>query len=89
MPIDQPINPDESNIELSKLEQGDEVTVTYQSRDEQRRSFTGEVQRTSQFDSGTEITLTNGGKIYGDFYPPIVRTPAGEELRLYTITKTN
>jgi hypothetical protein len=89
MPIDQPINPKKSDVELSKLSQGDTVTVTYQSRDKQRRSFNGTVKRTSTFNGGTQVTLENGAKIYGDFYPPIVRTPAGEELRLYTIESNN
>lgn len=87
MPTDQPINPDDSNVELSELESDDEVTVVYRDSSGTRGEFDATVTRASTFDSGTEISLTQNAKIYGDFYPPIVRTPEGDELRLYTINR--
>lgn len=87
MPIDTPINTDESDVQLSELEADDDVTITYQDSSGTRGEFDATVIRTNKFDDGTEISLTQNAKIYGDFYPPIVRTPEGDELRLYTITQ--
>lgn len=87
MPTDTPKNSKDSDISVDEANEGDELTIIYESRDEQRRSFTATVTRTNKFDSGTTLTLDNGAKVFGDFYPPIVRTPAGDELRLYIIEK--
>lgn len=87
MPVDEPTKPNESDVELSELENGDEITVEFESSDGSIDEFTAEVTRTTKFDGGTEVRMTKNTRIYGDFYPPIVRTPNGDELRLRKINR--
>jgi len=85
MPLDKPKNPQDSNVELSDLEQGDTIVVEWvRTSNNELGKFISTVQRTSQFGGGTTVTLESG-KIYGDYYPPIVETPQGNEYRLETI----
>lgn len=89
MATDTPQNEAASDISVDEAEDGDELTIIYKSRDDQRRSFTSTVTRTTEFDSGTQLEFENGAKVFGDFYPPIVRTPSGEDLRLFIIERNN
>lgn len=85
MPVDKPMRPEQSSVALDEVESGDTLTVKYQSSSGDQGVFTSTVSRTTTFGGGTEITFENNGKIYGDYYPPIVRTPDGLELRLYSL----
>lgn len=89
MPVDKPMRPEQSNVELSDVEKGDTLTVKYQASDGEQGTFTSTVTRVTTFDGGTELTFENDGKIYGDYYPAIVRTPGRRELRLHSLNKPN
>lgn len=86
MPVDTPKDVKNSNVELSELKQGDEVIIKWVNSSEETGTFTDEVTSIHKFDGGTEVSFSTG-KIYGDFYPPIVRTPEGDEYRLETINR--
>lgn len=74
---------DNSRINLNDLKQGDEITLTYQSRDEQRRSFSGTVSQIESDQDTIKIILNNNATIFTS--PPLLFTPSGEKLPLYTV----
>lgn len=86
MPVDTPKDTKNSNVELSDLKSGDTVTVKWVNSSGETGTFTETVTRIRTFEGGTEVSLSQG-KIYGDFYLPIVKTPESDEFRLETINK--
>lgn len=88
MPVDKPMRPEQSSVALDEVEVGDNLTVKYQASDGEQGTFNSSVTRVTTVGGGTEVTFKNDGKIYGDYYPPIVRTPQGLELRLHSLNPT-
>ena len=88
MPVDKPKDSKNSNVQLHQLVSGDKVNIEYITSSGSTGVFSDIVKRTTKFDGGTQVNLENS-IIYGDFYPPIVKIPNGEEYRLNKINSFN